>query len=140
MNLDNILTITGKPGLYEFQGKTKSGFVIKNIESSKHSSISMQHNVSVLGEIAIYTLDSEIPLPEVFKKIYNKENQGLSIDHKSDAKILKSYFKEIIPNYDQDRVYVSDMKKIINWYNILQKNNLINDAVSDIKSNTSEEE
>ena len=131
MNLDNILMITGKPGLYEFQGKTKSGFIVKSIDTGKHTSISLQHNVSILGEIAIYTLDTEVPISSIFEKIAQKENSGKAITHKSDAKTLKSYFKEILPHYDQQRVYVSDIKKIISWYNILQEHGLLDTILTE---------
>ena len=122
MGLDKILAISGKPGLYELTAQTRGGFVAKSLLDGKKIAVNMRHNVSILSEIAIYTYTEEIPLGEVFQKIKEKENGGESISHKSSKKELESYFSEILPDYDEDRVYASDMKKIFQWYNILIKN------------------
>jgi hypothetical protein len=85
----------------------------------KKISVNMRHNVSLLSEIAIYTYTEEVPLREVFQKIYDKENGGEAISHKESKAKLEEYFSEVLPDYDEDRVYVSDIKKIIQWYNLL---------------------
>ncbi|GAL00923.1 hypothetical protein JCM19314_149 [Nonlabens ulvanivorans] len=82
--------------------------------------------MSVLKDISIYTYETEVPLKEVFQKIAEKENQGPSINHKVSKKELQSYFSEVLPNYDEDRVYASDIKKVVQWYNLLQSNDLLN--------------
>lgn len=120
MNLDKILSIGGKPGLYKMLTQTRTGLVAESLLDNKKVTVSMSSNVSVLSEIAIYTLEEELPLREVFHKIQIKENGGkTSVKHKDDKIILEEYFFEVLPNYDEDRVYVSDIKKIIQWYNIL---------------------
>jgi hypothetical protein len=120
MGLEKILSVAGKPGLYELITQTRSGFVAASLIDGKKISVGLKSNVSVLSEIAIYTLDEELPLREVFLKMQVKEKGGkTSISHKEDKIKLEEYFFEVLPNYDEDRVYASDIKKIINWYNIL---------------------
>lgn len=119
MKLDKILSISGKPGLFELKAQTRGGFIAESLLDGKKMPVSMQNNVSILSEIAIYTYTEEIPLREVMQKIYDKENGEKSIDHKSSKDQLTSYFEEVLPDYDQDRVYPSDIKKVIQWYNLL---------------------
>ncbi|MBQ4820236.1 DUF5606 domain-containing protein [Aquimarina sp. MMG016] len=120
MSLDKILAISGKPGLYELKTQTRSGFLAESLIDGKKISVSIRHNVSVLSEIAIYTFTEEVPLREIFKKIQEKENGEKAISHKESKNKLEAYFSEVLPDYDEDRVYASDMKKVIQWYNILQ--------------------
>jgi len=120
MSLDKILSIATKPGLYQMVTQTRAGFVAVSLLDGKKMTVNLKSNVSVLSEIAIYTLQEEMPLLEVFKKISTKENgQKTSISHKADKIDLEAYFFEVLPNYDEDRVYASDIKKVIQWYNIL---------------------
>ena len=100
--------------------QTRTGFVGESLLDGKRLSVGLRNNVSVLSEIAIYTLEEEVPLREVFQKIKEKEGgKKTSISHKAEKLELEEYFFEILPNYDEDRVYPSDIKKIIQWYNIL---------------------
>tara|TARA_B100001063_G_C16584410_1_gene462384 strand:- start:380 stop:814 length:435 start_codon:yes stop_codon:yes gene_type:complete len=122
MGLDKVLAISGKPGLFELTAQTRGGFVAKSMLDGKKIAVNMRHNVSMLSEIAIYTYTEEIPLGEVFQKIKEKEDGGAAISHKSSKKELEDYFSEVLPDYDEDRVYTSDMKKIFQWYNILIEN------------------
>jgi hypothetical protein len=120
MKLNQILTISGKSGLYQLQSRTRSGFLALSLLDQKRISIGLRNNVSLLSEIAIYTLDGEKPLEEVFKAIKEKENgQKTTVSHKATEDELEAYFFSVIPNYDEDKVYPSDIKKIIQWYNIL---------------------
>ncbi|MGI0107714.1 DUF5606 family protein [Salinimicrobium sp. WS361] len=119
MKLDKVLSISGKPGLYELKAQTRGGFVAESMLDGKKISVNMRHNVSLLSEIAIYTYSEEVPLREVFQKIYDKENGGEAISHKESKAKLEEYFSEVLPDYDEDRVYISDIKKIIQWYNLL---------------------
>lgn len=119
MNLDKVLSISGKPGLYELISKSKGGFIVKSIETGKKTAVSMRQNINVLGEIAIYTYDDEIPLYKVLRNIGEKESNKKAIDPKSSSDELKSYFQEVLPEYDEDRVYVSNIKKVLQWYNKL---------------------
>lgn len=125
MALDKILSIGGKPGLYKLLTQTRSGFVGESLLDGKRITVGMRSNVSVLSEIAIYTLEEEVPLKEVFQKIKEKEGGNkTSISHKADKIDLEEYFFSVLPNYDEDRVYASDIKKIIQWYNLLVDNNI----------------
>ena len=122
MGLDKVLAISGKPGLFELTAQTRGGFVAKSMLDGKKIAVNMRHNVSILSEIAIYTYTEEIPLGEVFQKIKEKEDGGAAISHKSSKKELEDYFSDVLPDFDEDRVYTSDMKKIFQWYNILIEN------------------
>ncbi|PIF00242.1 MAG: hypothetical protein CR994_07205 [Maribacter sp.] len=125
MSLDKILSIGGRPGLYRLLTQTRSGFVAESLLDKKRITISAHSNVSVLSEIAIYTLEEEVPLGEVFQKIWEKEEGGkTSVGHKEDKLKLEEYFFGVLPDYDEDKVYPSDIKKVIRWYNILQENGI----------------
>ncbi len=139
MTLDKILSIGGKPGLYKLITQTRGGFVAESLLDKKRITVSLRTNVSVLSEIAMYTLDEELPLREVFLKVQEKEEGGkTSISHKDDKLKLEEYFFEVLPNYDEDRVYASDIKKVIQWYNILHENGITD--FSDKKAEESEGE
>jgi len=119
MKLDKVMSISGKPGLYELKAQTRGGFVAESMLDGKKITVNLRHNVSLLSEIAIYTYTEEIPLREVFQKIKEKENGGEAINHKESKAKLEDYFREVLPEYDEDRVYASDIKKIVQWYNLL---------------------
>ena len=126
MSLEKILSIAGKPGLYELKAQTRTGLLAESLTDGKKVSVSARHNVSLLSEIAIYTLSEEMPLAKVFQKISEKENGGEAISHKSSKDQLEEYFFNVLPDYDEDRVYPSDIKKVVQWYNLLQKNGFSN--------------
>ena len=125
MNVEKILAISGKPGLYLLQVQTRSGFVAESLLDGKKITVSLRSNVSLLSEISMYTYEEEKPLAEILRAIAVKENEGPTISHKEDNAKLVAYFKEIVPNYDEDRVYASDIKKVLNWYNILQAKGMV---------------
>lgn len=126
MSLDNILAISEKPGLFKLITQTRNGFIAESLMDGKRLSVNLRGNVSLLSEIAIYTLTEEVPLKEVFLKIMEKEGENAtSISHKDGKDSLEEYFFSILPNYDEDRVYPSDIKKVIRWYNILHENNML---------------
>lgn len=128
MKLNQILTISGKPGLFQLQSRTRSGFLALSLIDGKRISVGLRSNVSLLSEIAIYTLDEEKPLEDVFRAIKEKENGvKTTISHKAPNEELEEYFFSVVPNYDEDRVYPSDIKKIIQWYNILIDKGLLED-------------
>ena len=120
MNVEKILAIAGKPGLFELKLQTRSGFVAESLLDGKKITVGMRSNVSLLSEISMYTYSEEKPLVEIMRAIAIKENEGPAISHKEDNDKLITYFKEILPDYDEERVYASDIKKLLNWYNILQ--------------------
>jgi len=125
MNLDKILAISGKPGLYALKVQTRSGFVAESLLDGKKITVGLRSNVSLLSEISIYTVSEEKPLVEVMRNIAIKEDNGPAISHKEDNATLAAYFAEILPEYDQDRVYPSDIKKVLNWYNMLQAKGMV---------------
>jgi len=119
MGLTKTIAITGKPGLFNIVSQSKGGFVVQSLVDGKKFPISNSHNVSVLNDIAIYTYEEEVPLRNIFLTINEKEAGKASISHKSDNKTLISYFTEVLPEFDQERVYASNIKKVLQWYNIL---------------------
>ena len=125
MNVDKILAISGKPGLFELKIQTRSGFVAESMIDGKRITVGMRSNVSLLSEISMYTHSQEKPLVEILRAIAVKENEGPAISHKEDNAKLLEYFKQIVPDYDEDRVYPSDIKKVLNWYNMLQAKGLV---------------
>lgn len=124
MSLEKILSISGKPGLFQLLSQTRTGFLAQSLLDGKKVSVSAHSNVSILSDIAIYTLKEEVPLRKVFLKIQEKENGGQAISHKEDKDKLEEYFFSLLPDYDEDKVYASDIKKIIQWYNMLQEKKL----------------
>jgi hypothetical protein len=120
MNLKDIIAISGQKGLFKFIKESRNGIIVESLENNKRMNAYNTAKISTLEDINVFLEQGEIKLAEIFKKIYEKENGGPAIDHKSDDAKLKSYFAEILPDYNKEKVYVSDIKKIINWYNILQ--------------------
>jgi len=126
MSLERILSISEKPGLFKLITQTRNGFIAESLMDGKRISVNLRSNVSLLSEIAIYTLTEEVPLKEVLKKIKSKENSNkTSISHKDSKDNLEEYFFSILQDYDEDRVYPSDIKKVIRWYNILQEKEML---------------
>jgi hypothetical protein len=125
MKIDKILAISGKPGLFELKIQTRSGFVAESLLDGKKITVGMRSNVSLLSEISMYTFTEEKPLVEVMRAIAQKENEGPALSHKADNTELIAYFQTVLPDYDQDRVYASDIKKVLNWYNILQAKGMV---------------
>lgn len=119
MKLKDILAISGKPGLYKFISQGRNGIIIESFTDKKRSIIHASSKVSALEDIAIYTDTEEVPLKDVFKAIYEKTEGKEALSRKTSNEELKSFFDEVLPNYDRDRVYVSDIKKVVNWYNHL---------------------
>lgn len=119
MNLEGVLSITGKPGLYKVIGQTKGGVVVESLSDNKRIAVPPTARMSALEDIAIYTYSGEVPIKEVFGTIWNKEDGGATIDHKVKPEELRAYFESILADFDQERVYTSDIKKLISWYNLL---------------------
>lgn len=125
MNLEKILSISGKPGLYALKVQTRTGYLAESLVDGKKISVNLKASVSLLSEISIYTINEEKLLTEVMRNIAIKENEGPAISHKEDNATLVAYFAEVLPEYDADRVYPSDIKKILNWYNLLQSKGMV---------------
>jgi len=124
--LKDILSISGYGGLFKFISQGRNGIIVEALEDKRRMNASATAKISALEDIAIFTDTEDIPLKDVFKAISEKENGGEAIHHKSSANELKDYFEEVLPDYDKDRVYVSDIKKVVNWYNILHKFDMLN--------------
>ena len=141
MSLEKIIAIAGKPGLFKLITQTRAGFVAESLIDNKRLSVNVQQNVSVLSEIAIYTLTEEVPLKQVFLKIKEKENgQQTSVSAKDSKDALEEFFFNVLPDYDEDRVYVSDIKKVIQWYNLLQTHDMLDLLEADGSIKSDEEE
>ncbi len=125
MILKDILAISGEPGLFRFIAQGKNAIIVEHLETKKRSSAYGSAKVNSLEDIAIFTDNEDIPLGKVFDLIYEKEGGGQTIDSKTNADNLKRWFEEILPEYSKDKVYNSDIKKVAQWYNILQKLNLL---------------
>ena len=125
MNISKILSISGYSGLFRLIKQTKTGFVVESLKDKKRMQAFATSKISTLEDIAIYTEDGEEHLKDIFRKIYEKEDGKNTISHKASANELKKYFLEILPDYDTERVYVSDIKKVINWYNVLNEEKMI---------------
>jgi len=124
MELKDIAAISGKGGLFKVLKPSKAGVILESLDDKRQKLVAgVHHKVSVLDEIAIYTHTTEgsTPLIEVIKKIYNEFDDDPGVDSTSSPDELKSFFKYVMPNYDESKVYTSDIKKIINWYLVLYK-------------------
>ncbi|MBT8245535.1 MAG: DUF5606 domain-containing protein [Winogradskyella sp.] len=141
MSLDKILSISGKPGLHQIVTQTRTGAVVESLIDKKRITVGAHSNISILSEIAIYTLTEEVPLREVLKTIKAKhDGKQTDVSHKASKDELEEFFFDILPEYDEDRVYTSDIKKVIQWYNILQRNDLLGTLEEDETADVSEEE
>ena len=125
MNLKDILAISGEGTLFKFIAQGKNAVIVENLETGRRFSAGATARVSALDEISIYTTGEDIPLGKVMDLIWEKENGGEAISHKQQDQELKKYFLEVLPEYDRDRVYTSDIRKVLHWYNILQKLGLL---------------
>jgi Domain of unknown function (DUF5606) len=140
MNLSDIISIGGKPGLFKIVAQIKNGVLVESLVDQKRFPAHSTNQVSELNNITVYTEDADITLSAVFQNIFDAEKGKECIDAKSSNDELKAYFKKVLPSYDQDRVYTSDIKKILNWYNILQKKGLLVPAKEEKKETKAEKE
>ncbi len=123
--LKGIMSISGQPGLFKVVAEAKNSIIVESLVTGKRMPAYSTSKISALEDIAIFTKTGEVPLKEVLKNISKKED-GAAVAKKGSDKELKAYFGEVLPEYDQDRVYVSDMKKVIQWHNLLQGKELLN--------------
>jgi hypothetical protein len=125
MNLKDILAISGEGTLFKFIAQGKNAVIVENLETGRRISAGATAKVSALEEISIFTTGEDMPLGKVMDKIWEKENGGETLSYKLPDNDLKKYFGEAFPEYDKDRVYTSDIRKVLHWYNILHKLNLL---------------
>lgn len=119
MELKDILAISGQPGLYKYVAQSTRGVIVESLLDGKRSNASATSRVSALTEISMFTEGDDIPLAEVFTRIYAHTGGKEAISHRESPEALKAFFAEVLPEYDCERVHVSDIKKCVSWYNIL---------------------
>jgi len=125
MDLSGIISISGKPGLFKVVAQSKNNIIVESLIDNKRIPAYSTDRISALEDISIYTYEEDVPLKEVYISLAKKENLGVAPSHKESMNTLTAYLEEILPDYDQDRVYPSDIKKLFQWYNILHKAGLI---------------
>lgn len=123
--LKEILSISGKPGLQKLISNSSNAIIVESLIDGKRFPAYSNSKIIALEDISIYTESEDMPLKEVFKRIHEKENGQKALSHKEPNEKIITYFNEIVPEYDKDRVYTSDMKKIIQWYNLLTDKGLL---------------
>lgn len=123
--LKGILAISGHSGLFKMVAESKNNIIVESLDTKKRMPVYSTSKVSALEDIAIYTYEADVPLKDVFKAISDSEEGGAAVSHKSSGNELKVYFKNVLPDYDQERVYVSDIKKVLQWYNTLQEKDML---------------
>ena len=131
MNVEGIIAVTGKPGLFKVVGQTKNGVIVVGLEDDKKAAMNSTSKMSALQDIAIYSYTEEIPLVDVLDRIRVKEEGKATIGHKASAAVLTEFFRGILEDFDEERVYPSDIKKVISWYNTLQKAGLAVETVKE---------
>ncbi|MDZ4839326.1 MAG: DUF5606 domain-containing protein [Bacteroidota bacterium] len=136
MNLKEIISITGKPGLYKVIAQATRGFIVESIDEKKsRTSISSNHQVAMLSEITIYSIDEEsIMLADIFLNLKKIDEEGTLPQLNADARYLQEMLAKVAPTYDTERVYNSDIKKLLKWYNILEAANLLIEETQEVES------
>jgi len=137
MNLSSIISISGQAGLFKIVSQTKNGIIVEPLGGGRRFPVHGAQRVSSLEDISIYTHEEDILLADVFQKIYHGLEGKEAISHKSSAKELKDFLTTHLPDYDKDRVYNSDIKKLVQWYNILHKEGLLDKSESESEEDES---
>ncbi|MDO5523334.1 MAG: DUF5606 domain-containing protein [Bacteroidia bacterium] len=123
--LTKILSVSGKPGLYKLISTGKNLNIVESLLDGKRIPVYLSEKVIALSDVSVYTTEDDVPLREIFQKIQEKENgEKVVFGSKASNKDIFGYFGEVLPNYDTDKVYASDIKKIVSWYNILIENDI----------------
>lgn len=125
MDLSGVISIGGMSGLYKVISQAKNGFIVESLADKKRMPAYSHYKISALQEISVFTKNEDMPLKDVFQKIFDKQAGAPAIDHKSADDQLKKFFSEAVPDHDAERVHTSDIRKIIMWYNMLQKTDLL---------------
>lgn len=138
--LKGILAISGQSGLFKLVAESKNNIIVESIETKKRIPVYSTAKVSALEDIAIYTYEGDTPLKDIFKAISEAENGGPALSPKASGSELKRYFEKVVPDFDQERVYVSDIKKVLLWYNSLQENAMLDFSEEEEVSDEPKEE
>jgi hypothetical protein len=120
IDLTGIISISGQPGLFKIIAQSKNGIIIEGLADKKRTNIYSTTKVSTLADIGMYTTGEDKPIEEIVTAIFEKEKGGPCVNAKADDKEIAAYFAAVLPDYDKERVYVSNMRKLFNWYTILQ--------------------
>ncbi|MFD1315736.1 DUF5606 family protein [Namhaeicola litoreus] len=139
MKIEKIVSIAGKPGLFLVLSQGKNSLIVESLADKKRLPITNLQNISALSDIAIYTYEEEVPLREVFYSIYKKENGAKTNVKITDKEELTSYFSEVLPNFDEERVYPSNIKKVVQWYNLLVDAGFDFESVKEVEEENKEE-
>ncbi len=139
MNLRGIVSVSGKPGLHKVIGQNKSGFVLESLDAQKVKLVVNLSNskLASLEDITVFGEDEDLKLTDIFARM--KDSASIP-DAKADGKTLRAYFNEVAPGHDEEKVYASDMKKIINWYNIIKELPLFTEDAPSVPEESKEEE
>ena len=138
IDLTGIIAISGQPGLYKVVAQSKNGIIVEGLADKKRTSISSTAKVSSLEDISMFTTGEDKPVAEIMKSIFDKEKGGACVDSKADDKTIVSYFSSVLPDYDKDRVYTSNMRKLFNWYNALQTSGNLKERETEAKEESTE--
>jgi stringent starvation protein B len=128
MDLSKVMSISGKGGLFKIVSQSRGSIIVESLVDGKKMPVFATHRSSVLEDISMFTNEEDVPLKKVFRAIYQKEEgKKVSIDLKNDNSPVREYFESVLPDFDKERVYNSDIKKVLSWYNILIDHNLISE-------------
>ena len=133
MNLTGIISISGQSGLFKIISQTKNGIIVEPLGGGRRFPVHGAQRVSSLEDISIYTYEEDVPLAEVFEKIYKKLSGKEAPSPKSKPEELKAFMEGSLPNFDQERVYNSDIKKVAQWYNLLLAEGLLKEEKKESK-------
>ena len=139
MDLNKILSIAGKPGLYRLVAQSKNGLIIESLLDGKRMNAFMNEKVSSLEEISLFSHSEDVALKDVLRNMFNLTSGQRTIDNKADDVKIKEFFGQIVPDYDKERVYVSHMRKVIGWYNLLLEKGILDFTEEEVTENKLEE-
>jgi len=139
MDLNKILSIAGKPGLYKLVAQSKNGLIIESLIDGKRMNAFMNEKISSLEEISLFSHSEDVALKDVLRNMFNLTNGQKAIDNKADDVKIKELFGQVVPDYDQERVYVSHMRKVIGWYNLLLEKGMLDYTKEEVTESKPEE-
>ena len=140
MEFNKIISVTGKPGLFQVISQSKNAVIAESLVEKKRVAINAAQNVSLLENIAIYTYEEDVPLLNIFISMFEKTEGKEAISHKESSKKLTTFFSEVLPGYDEERVYASNIKKVIQWFNILVNAGMEFTKVEEVATEETEKE
>lgn len=139
MDLTGIISISGKPGLFKIVAQSKAAVIVEDVENKKRFPAHSRHKISALEDISIYTYEEDVPLKDVYSKLYEHTDGKKAISHKEDSKKLRSELASFLPDYDEDRVFDSDIKKLFQWFNLLHRSGILKEVIEAEKKKEEDE-